>query len=123
MKLMGARISLLWLRLIYKTLPAWWFVSGTAIHFYFVVQPVIRNIFYGSQPIIRNAFANTKYVLGRTIALTLFHGFHETIRRIVLVYAYSRIIVLALLGNRTEQGRIRKRWRKLRSSSPSGQSN
>lgn len=111
-KLMGVRINLLKTRLICEILPVWWFVSGTAIRLFFVVQPIIRN-----------AFANTKYVIGRAIALTIFHGYYETIRRIVLVFAYSRIITLALLGDKKEQARIRRRWRRLRPTEPSGHSN
>ena len=82
-----------------------------------------RKAIVNAQIKIRNGLVRTKYALLRIPALIIFYGYHETLRRIVLVFAYSRVIVLALMGNKTEQTRIRNRWRKIRSAAASREPN
>ncbi len=47
----------------------------------------------------------------------VFQQYREVIRIIILVFAYSRVTVLAILGNKTEQERIAKRIKLLRGMS------
>ena len=65
----------------------------------------------------------TKYALLRIPPLIIFYGYYETVRRFVLVFAYSRVITLALLGDKTERTRIKRRWCKLRSAAASKEPN
>lgn len=75
--------------------------NSMGYYLYYILPPMIRYtylfLFY------------TYYFTRRLIALTIFHGYYETIRRIILVFAYSRTMILALFGNKIEQQRIKRR--------------
>lgn len=65
---------------------------------------------------LNKAIFRVPHYISRAVALAIFHGYHETIRRIVLVFAYGRVIILAMLGNKMEIERIKRRLKIIRES-------
>ena len=75
-----------------------------------------RKAAVAAQIKIKNGLVRMKHALLRIPALVTYYCYRETIRLFVLVFAFSRVITLALLGNKAEQIRIKNRWRKIRSA-------